>query len=169
MQRAFTLSQGVIDFINNAMPANQVAALGDLVDQSLAAGIPFDVQATITSTAAGTAVVILPDSWVPTGWIVRINTLFVRVTGSTAWSGGSFTKLFIDDNAGATSNSFAEVAVANMTGSAILTNSSTGVTIHSGMSDQGGTASVGVRMIGDADAGAGSDVIVRIIGHIMPS
>lgn len=164
----YFLTRSQKDHISNSAPALQIAGLGDLVDKALAAGIPFDVQGVITAAAAGTPVVLLPDDWVPAGYQAFLDDFYIRVKGGTAWSGGSMANLFLEDTAGSTTLGFLDIAVAALTGNAILNRGTSNVTLLAGFTDLGATEGHGIQVVANANAGAGSDIVVRILGHIKP-
>lgn len=164
----YFLTREIKDAINNSAPALQQADVGGLLDKALAAGIPFDVKGVITAAAAGTPVVLLPDNWVPAGYQAILDDFYVRVKGATAWSGGSMAHLFIEDTGGSSALGFLDIAVAALTGNAILSRNSSNVTLLAGFSDIGATVGCGIQVVANANAGAGSDVAVRIMGHIKP-
>lgn len=127
--------------------------------------IHFERTATIVSTAAGTAVPLIRDAEVPVGFVPYVTGFSVAVNGSTAWSGGSFTALGLTDTNG-TPVSFASVAVAALTSNANVFPHSSNVTLGAAFRLQsGGTAGKGLQAKGDANAGAGSDVVVTVRGY----
>lgn len=161
------LSQAIIDLLNNAMPASQVAQIGNLMDEVLSNGIPFVATAKISATSAGTAVVILPDSSVTRGRQVFITDLLLVVSSSTAWTDVTATKLSITDTNG-TPVSVVDIAKAGLTANAIInalggTNQTLGTNIVTGV---GLTASKGIQIKGDANFTAGSDIYVTVSGVI---
>lgn len=136
----------------------------------------FDVTGTITVLAAGTAVALTPANGVSFANMVGpdrrcvIDEVFVEVAGATAWSGGSMTLLHIKDTNASPVTVFT-VPVAALTG-----NSVSGMwTATSGMvrtfitRRTKTTQGKGLVVIADANAGAGSDVNVRVIGKIVPA
>lgn len=129
-------------------------------------GFPFVATATITSTAAGTAVSLKPDTAIPAGSKVYVTNFVAKVNGGTAWSGGSNTIVTIQDTNG-TPVVFSTIAVAALTGNAELrpgtSNVTSGAAFYLGT---GGTAGCGLVVKGDANAGAGSDLTVTVSGLV---
>ncbi len=127
--------------------------------------ISFERTATIVSTAAGTAVALVKDAEVPVGFVPYVTGFIVSVNGGTAWSGGSFTTLALQDSNGSPV-SFASIAAAALTGNSSIFPHTSNVTLGAAYRLQsGGTAGKGVQVKGDANAGAGSDAVVTVRGY----
>lgn len=130
--------------------------------------IGFCATATITSTAAGTAVSLVANGAsviIPPDYIAFIQSFRLKVNGATAWSGGTLTKLTIEDNAGTPVPLF-DIAVAALTGNALLGPYSANVTPKTPwVLNTGATAGAGLQIIGDHNAGAGSSVVVTVFGY----
>lgn len=157
------LSDDTISMINNAMPANQTAGVGTLIDQASANA--FNATGSITAAAAGTAVTIVPDSFVPAGKKCYLSSIFLVVSGATAWTDATATKLTIQDSAGVAG---VAIAKAGLTGNAIIntvggTNQTLSAPISTGV---GFTAAKGLQIVGDANFGAGSTIYVTLSGVV---
>lgn len=127
-------------------------------------GYPFVATGTITSTAAGTAVTLKSDVEIPAGSQVWVTAVQMLVNGATAWSGGSFTTLSIQDSNG-TPVVFFNADAAALTGNAQLGFGTANTTGGAGVVT-GGTAGKGLQIKGNANAGAGSAVIVTVSGMV---
>jgi hypothetical protein len=157
------ISDDIINGLNNAMPENQIRGLGTLIDQAFAN--VFSITASITAAAAGTAVTILPDSFVPAGKKVYISNIFLIVSAGTAWADVTATKLTIQDSAAVAGVAYAK---AGLTGNAIIntiggTNQTLSDPISTGV---GFTAGKGLQIVGDANFGAGSTIYVTVSGVV---
>lgn len=130
-------------------------------------GIPFTKTVKISATAADVAIDILPKSLVEQigeGLKVFIDNFRLVVNGSTAWSGGTLTKLTIKDSGG---KDMIDVAIAALTGNALLVPGSADVTeLDPYLLNEGTDAGEGIQIVGDNAAGAGDDVYVSITGRI---
>lgn len=135
--------------------------------------VRFNKPATITALLAGTAVNLLSDATVPAsdgvndvavGYTVILEGFRVKVKGTTPWA-TTGTILTIQDTAGQV---FATIAVAALTANAYLWEFSANVTLDPLFTNTGGrlTLSKGLQIKGDANFGAGSDVIVTVFGYI---
>lgn len=151
--------------INQDNPTNLIFTIGNKLQNALNAGKTFKKTAILTSAAATTAQTLLTDLETE-GGTVYITNIIAKVNGGTAWSGGTFSKAVIQDNAGSPVEQ-ASIAVAGLTGNALLFPSTANVTIGAGISLQSGaTAGKGISLVGDNAAGAGSDLYVTIVGYI---
>lgn len=135
----------------------------DAVDAVKAAVYPFNVVATITSAAAATPVSLLADGAVPAGKKVYLQGFVGHVNGGTNWATTATVK--IQDTNG-TPVDFVTMAVAALTGNAIVYPGTANITSESAFADgTGGTAAKGLQLVGNAN-GTGSDLIVRAWGVI---
>ncbi len=149
--------------LDNESPALQLVRLGD---QLRNAQRFFSATARIAAAAAGSAIELLPDSNVHEDRRVYILGLFAKVDGATAWSGGSFTELYLQDSNG-TPVVFFTAAVAALTANALLVPGVANLTAEDPFAlATGGTLNKGLQIVGDADAGAGSDLVVTVFGMI---
>jgi hypothetical protein len=138
--------------------------LGDLSE--LKAVQHFIRTAILKSDAADVAVELLGNDQVGEGKKAYITDIIVKVNGGTAWSGGSFTKLLIQDKNSSPVN-FAEIAVAGLTANAVIVKPDGNLTLANAIAlALGGTAWKGVEIVGDDAAGAGSDLHVTVTGYI---
>lgn len=134
--------------------------------EALEAAIPFHKVVSLQALSAATPNEILADAAIPTGRKVYVTHFHFKVNGATAWSGGTLTTVKIQDSNG-TPVVFATVAVAALTANALLVLNTTNVTLGSAFSiGSGGTASKGLVLVGDNNAGAGSDLYLSISGFI---
>jgi len=125
--------------------------------------IPFHVTGTITSAAAATAVVILADSLVPAGKKVYVQGFIAKVDGATNWATTATVKIQ-DTNSSAVD--FVTMAVAALTGNAVVTTGTSNITANDAFSEgTGGTAAKGLQLKGNAN-GTGSDLKVTVFGVI---
>ena len=143
------------------------ANIDALAASALAAGTPFNVVAPLVSTAAGTAVHIIPSASVPAGKKVYITGFRLSVYGATAWTEGTGTLINIQDTATIPLVSF-RVNAAGLTANAVVdsfadTNVDCFETI---LKNIGLTAAKGVDIVADANFGAGSTVYVSLSGYI---
>jgi hypothetical protein len=123
--------------------------------------IHFTRTVTITSAAAVTAVDIIPDAEVPTGFVPFVTDFLGRVNGTTVWATTATVK--IQDKNG-TPVDFVTFAVAGMTSQARLVPGSANVTLENAMSlGTGGTSGKGLQVKGDAN-GTGSDFVLTVRG-----
>lgn len=143
------------------------ANIDALSASALNAGIPFRVTNKITAVAAKTAVHLLPDPAVPAGKAVHISHILVNVSGSTAWSGGSGTELYIKDTA-TSAKTGVTIAATALTGNAVIDSfaaddvvATTFILLNTGF-----TAAKGIDIKADENFGAGSDIYVTIEGYI---
>lgn len=134
----------------------------------------FNRTVSLTALLAGTAINLLTDSTsvasgglsdVGTGYTVVLEGWRIKVKGTTAWSGGSGTYIQIEDTSGQT---FVRALSAALTSQALLMDNSANVTLDALYTNTGGrlTTSKGLRIKGDANYGAGSDVQVTVWGYI---
>lgn len=182
-----SLSDDVINHINNAMPINQLVGLGTLLDQALAGEVPsgsistdeiadkaittakevatpFNVTGVLTAAAAATPVVLLADSLVPAGKKVYITGILVVVSNSTAWTDSSGTGVVIEDTAGADA---VTIAKAGLTANAVLDIATANITLTDAVKKQTGLGTAkGIQVKADSDFDAGSDLLVNVFGVI---
>lgn len=119
--------------------------------------------ATITSAAAGTAVSIIPDSYVGAGEKVYLITYVARVNGTTGW--GTTATVKLQDTNG-TPVDMVTWAVAGMTNQARLVPGTANTTLEDAYSlGTGGTAGKGLQLKGNAN-GTGSDFVVTVLAYI---
>ena len=122
---------------------------------------------TITSTGAGTAVTILSDAEVGTGRKVYVTDVYGCVAGATGWSGGSFTSMAVQDtNSSPVAFFTIPVADVNAANEKVFRQSTTVSVENAWVRMTGGTSGKGLVLVGNANAAAGSDVILTVIGHI---
>jgi hypothetical protein len=125
--------------------------------------IPFHRTATITSAACATAVNILTAATVPAGKKVYLQGFIAKVDGGTNWATTATVK--IQDTNG-TPVDFVTMAVAALTGNAVVTTGTTNITAEDAFSEgSGGTAAKGLQLKGNAN-GTGSDLKVTVWGVI---
>lgn len=132
---------------------------------ALAGGTPFIRTATLTALAAGTAVHALAAADVGAGFKAFITGFKAVVSGGTAWSGGTGTKVAIQDTNG-TPVVGAEIAVAGLTGASVIAEGHANVTLKAALAS-GFTAAKGIDIKADNNFGAGSDLVVTITGFIV--
>jgi hypothetical protein len=143
-----------MNFDNSA--DNEIAAL-------LPYGVPFVKTVTITSSAAATAVPIIPDTAVPAGKKVYVTGFIGKVNGATVWA--TTATVAVQDTAGSPVAGIT-CAVAAMTANALLGLNTANVTVAAPVSTGVGfTAAKGISLKGDAN-GTGSDFVVTVTGYI---
>jgi hypothetical protein len=149
----------------------QDATLQDNIDAlsgtALMAGIPFRYTEKIVSTAAGTAVPVVPVSAVPAGKKVYLTGILVNVSGSTAWTDGTAATFLIVDTA-ASPLTLVSIVKAGLTGNRVVdsfaaTNVTTGTAVLLGA---GAGEGCGLSIKGNANYTAGSDIYVTLTGYI---
>lgn len=162
------IASGVLDinFIEPEIVASDVATLQGIVEGITAeSGIWFKRTATLTAAAAGTAVNVLTaaDVGSKTAYVMGA---FLKVDGATAWTDSTGTVVKIQDTAASPVTGIT-YAKAQLTGNAILTFSSTGVTIGDPVAEGTGfTATKGLDIIADSNFDAGSDIKVTVFGYL---
>lgn len=123
--------------------------------------IPFCVTGTLTSAAAATPVVILPDTSIPTGKKVYVTGVRMKVNGATLWATTATVK--VQDTSAV---DFVTTTVAALTANAYVSETSANVTAENAMAlGTGGTATKGLQIKGDAN-GTGSNLVVTVFGVI---
>lgn len=134
----------------------------------------FEATATITALLAGTAVPFilsngastpLDAAYVGTGRTLTITGFRIAVSGATAWSGGTGTKVEIQD----TSNTVVFTALsAALTASTVIATQVANTTPGAALLTGNGaiTAARGLILKGDNNYGAGSDIKVFVCGTI---
>lgn len=136
------------------------------LDFSVLTSIPFNVSATLTSATAATAIQLLADlaslSPALAARQVFLEGFLARVDGGTAWT--TTTAVTIQDSAG-TPNSLVTIPVANLTANATLGPWTSGITLQpTFVRGVGCAAGKGLKIVGDVNAGAGSNLIVQAWG-----
>lgn len=133
---------------------------------ALNAGKPFMATATLTAAAAATGVTVLADSVVGTD-TVYVTGFRLKVSGATAWTDATATIVTLQDTEG-TPVSGIIFAKAGLTGNAIIDSlADSNLTVGDSIAiNDGFTAGKGLVLIGDADFGAGSDIVVTVFGYI---
>jgi hypothetical protein len=143
------------------------AAESDIDDLEAVApigGKPFVKVVSLAAATAGTAVPIVTDEEVGAGNKIVGIAFKALVGGGTAWSGGTGTKVAIQDTNG-TPVVGAEIAVAALTGNAVIGEFTANVTLKSGMA--GFTTAKGISLKADNNFGAGSALSVTVTGFIV--
>lgn len=163
MDRLTNLSDNEAAALSASMPAAQNASLGERIG-GIEQSIPFFKTATLTSTAAGTAVSIVDASDVPDGKSIHIVDVVLAVDGSTAWTDDTATVVKIQDTAD-TPVVALTYAKAGLTANAVLGKIDTNITDGDDIITGAGlTADEGLEIVGDADFTAGSDIVVSVVG-----
>lgn len=145
--------------------ASDVATLQGIVEANAAlAGRVFKKTATLTSAAAATPVHLLTDAEVGAGKKAYVNQVFFSVDGGTNWA--TTATVTLQDTAGSPVVG-CTVAVAGLTGNAMLTLTNTNVTLAAPIADGVGfTTAKGLDIAGNAN-GTGSNLLVTVFGCIM--
>lgn len=119
----------------------------------------FHVTGTLTSAAAGTAVVLITDAQVGSGRKVYVRNFRAKVDGGTNWATTATVK--IQDTNG-TPVDFVTMAVAALTGNAFVGPHTANITAEAAFAkNSGGTAGKGLQIKGDAN-GTGSNLVVTV-------
>lgn len=129
----------------------------------LGAGTPFRVTAQLTSAAAGTPVVLVPEASVGATQKVYVASAVLNVGGATAWTDATATKVVLQDTA-ASPVAGATWLKALLTGNAVLgldKASTPGAALANGF-----TLDKGLAIAGDANFGAGSTITITVTGFI---
>lgn len=122
--------------------------------------------ATLTAAAAAAGVEVIPDAQVPAGKKFYPLGALLSVGGTTAWTDVTATILTLQDTAG-TPVVAVTYAKAQLTSQAQLVFGSTGVTLATPVrTGVGLTAAKGLRLAGDANFAAGSDITITAYGVI---
>jgi len=122
--------------------------------------------ATLTATAAGTPVAVIPAASVPAGKKFYLLGAPLSVGGTTAWTDATATIVKLQDTA-ASPVVAVTYAKAQLTSQAQLVFLSTGVTLATPVrTGVGLTAAKGLDVVGDANFTAGSDITVTAYGII---
>ena len=119
----------------------------------------------ISATSAGTLVQLIADAVLAavSGARFHLEGFKIQNIGATAWSGGSGTVLYIKDSSNVL---YATIAVSALTANCVVYPNSTGVTLNANYTDDvGATLAKGMKVIADANFGAGSDLVVDIWGR----
>lgn len=139
----------------------------NLVRDAIGADLPsefFHVTATMVSTAAATAVELLPASRVPATRKVFLSGYIVTVTGATDWTTTATVK--IQDTNG-TPVDFVTIVGTELDNAEIHYPGVTGDTSENAYKlGTGGTLGKGLQVLGNANAGAGSDIKITAWGVI---
>lgn len=152
----------------SGLDTRMTAAEGDIdALQPVAAvgGKPFVATGKISATTAGTAVHLLAATAVGTGKKIIVTGFKATVGGTTAWSGGTGSKLVLQDT-NTSPVAVAEIAAAGLSGNAVLAEGTANVTLKAGIVT-GLTAGKGLDIKGDNNFEAGSDVTVVVTGYIV--
>lgn len=130
----------------------------------VAPGIPFVVQGQITSAAAGTAIVLIPDSVLGPAQKVYVTGWLLTVGGGTAWTDATATIVKLQDSAAVALITWAK---AGLTGNAALVVGTGSTTLAAAFTAQSGlSAGKGLQIVGDANFAAGSTIQVAVMGYI---
>lgn len=129
----------------------------------------FDRRVILTSAAAATAVVIIPNEEVPKGMRVYLHGVTARVNGSTAWA---TTATVIIRTKAASPTTLVTFVVADLTANQFIAMPITDGTITSAWAaeaEKGEFADddYGIEVKGNAN-GTGSDLYVRVWGVLAP-
>ncbi len=149
-------------YINSLVDA--VNAMQTRMGVSGATGRFVSGTATLTSAAAATAVNVITDAQVGTGYTFYPLGFLCRVNGTTVWATTANVK--IQDTNG-TPVDFATILVALLTSQARVGDEpKANLTLENAMANgTGGTSGKGVQIVGDAN-GTGSDLIVTVWGIV---
>lgn len=125
-------------------------------------GLPFRKTVTLTAVAAATPIEIIAAA---AGKTVYVTNFIAKVDGATSWA-TTGTVVNLQDDAG-TPEVGAAIAVAALTGNAVIGPFTTNVTLSDPISKGDGfTADKGLNVAGDDDFGEGSDLVVTVVGFI---
>ncbi len=156
------VSNDLIQALSAKDPASQNANLGALIAAALGVGQPFDINVQLTSAAAATPVILIPDSYLLPTQKVYVSEIMVQVSGGTLWA--TVANVFLQDTAATITH--ATIPVAGLTANAVLIMGAAGITLGAAiLAGTGGTAGKGLQVAGNAN-GTGSTLNVRIIGQI---
>lgn len=151
------------DHFDRSSPAAALAQIGQRVLENRKYGKVFHKTVTITSAAAATAVEIIPSSDLEADEKIYLQGFIAKVNGGTLWATTATVK--IQDNNG-TPVDFVTIAVAALTGNAVVIPATANVTLEDAYAiGTGGTAGKGLQLKGNAN-GTGSDLKVTVWGVI---
>ena len=161
-------ASGVIEFTKfekAEIVSSSISDLETIVTANAAlGGRLFKKTATLTSAAAATPVHLLTDAEVGAGKKAYVNQVFFSVDGGTNWA--TTATVTLQDTAGSPVVG-CTVAVAGLTGNAMLTLTNTNVTLAAPIADGVGfTTAKGLDIAGNAN-GTGSNLLVTVFGCIM--
>lgn len=118
----------------------------------------------VTGMTGGTnnnaAIILAADSIIPSGRTVKVTGFNLKVNGSTAWNDAA--TVTIQDTAG---NIFATIAKSALTGNAIISPHTSGVTLGAAWF-AAGAASKGLEVLLSGNEATGSDLLFQINGQI---
>lgn len=124
----------------------------------------FHVTVTVVSTAAGTAVSIIPDAQVGPDRTLYLQGFIAKVDGATAWT--TLTSLKLQDTNG-TAVDLATILAAALTGNARLVPGTANVTLEDAFcKGTGATQGKGLQALANVNAGAGSTLSLTVWGVI---
>ena len=146
--------------------ASDVTTLQGIVEGITAkSGVWFKRTATLTSSAAGTAVHVLTDADVGSKTAYLMGAI-LKVAGNTDWTDSNAANVKIQDTA---DNPVVGLtyAKAYLKGNAVLVLGSTGVTIGDAVAEGTGfTAAKGLDIIADANFTTGDNIKITIFGYL---
>lgn len=144
--------------------ASDVTTLQGIVEGITAkSGVWFKRTATLTSSAAGTAVHVLTDADVGSKTAYLMGAI-LKVAGNTDWTDSNATNVKIQDTNGTVGLTYAKT---NLKGNAVLVLGSTGVTIGDAVAEGTGfTAAKGLDIIADANFTTGDNIKITIFGYL---
>lgn len=161
-------ASGVIDFVKYEkaeLVSDSIETLEAIVTANAALGGRFFKKtATLTSAAAATPVHLLTDAEVGSGKKAYVSKIFFSVDGGTNWATTSAVTL---QDTAASPVVGATVAVAGLTGNAMIDEGNSNVTLAAPVADGVGfTTGKGLDIAGNAN-GTGSNLLVTVFGCIM--
>jgi len=125
----------------------------------------FAIETTLSKAEAGAGKTILADAKVPAGKKVYVDGFAIKVNGATAWADDTATKLLLQD-LNSTPVVFVDIAKAGLgNAAAVHPFTASHPTLGAGWYT-GGTAAKGLQLKSDSLFDAGSDLNVRVWGHI---
>lgn len=158
------LSQKIATLVNALSPGFRAYGVGTELYRAGFAGQPFFKQVTLAKgDSAGQ--ILLTDDEVGAGRKAYVMGFSICLTGATAWTDVTATKLTIRDN-NSSPVVIAEAAKAQLTANARLLNAVTGITLGAGIQAGALTAEKGIKIIPDAVFAAGSDIVAAVWGYI---
>lgn len=123
---------------------------------------PLHAKATLTSAAASTPVSLIDNSDI-IGRKAYLVSFHGKVNGATAWSGGTMSKIIVRDRNG---NLFFEIPISVLTANApLLMDMPTATYGDRFLIGNGSDEGVGLEMVADGTAGAGSDLVMNIFAY----
>ncbi len=152
--------------LTNGQSAASVRAALNTMFGDLYAVIPFEVTATLTAAAAGTAVHVLAEASVPAGKKAYVTGMLLNVNGATAWTDLTATGLTIQDTNGTPAVGIT-IPKALLLGNALLSLFTPTMTLANLiLRGTGFTTAKGIDIVADANFAAGSDIYVTLTGVI---